>query len=156
MISAEPGWLLAVSVADCIPVLMYDSVNGVVAGIHSGWRGSADNIVGRTIERLSGEFGTSPRDLFVYAGASAGACCYEVGEEVASGFDSRHRRPLGTGKFLFDNKGVVLQQLLDAGVAAERIELDERCTICDPTLHSYRRDGKRSGRMFGVIGLVDG
>lgn len=154
MIAVEQGWLLAVSAADCIPVLIYDSKVEVVAGVHSGWRGSARNIVAKTIRRLIEEFGTSPQDLFVYVGASAGQCCYEVGHDVASKFDPGHSRPLSSDKFLFDNKGVVLGQLIDVGVPAQRIELDSRCTICDPTLHSYRRDGARSGRMFGVIGVV--
>lgn len=156
LIAAEPGWLLGVSVADCIPVLMYDAGREVIAGVHSGWRGTARNISGATIARLEKEFGTRPEDLFIYAGASAGQCCYEVGEDVASAFNPHHSRVLGQGKYLFDNKGAVLEQLLEAGVPSAQIELDVRCTICDPALHSYRRDGARSGRMFGVIGLVRG
>lgn len=155
LITSEPGWLLAVSVADCIPVLMYDGARRVIAGVHSGWRGTARNISGATIVRMSTEFGTRPEDLFIYAGTSAGQCCYEVGEDVASAFNPRHSRALGQGKYLFDNKGAVLEQLLNAGVRASNIELDARCTICDPAFHSYRRDGARSGRMFGVIGIFD-
>jgi copper oxidase (laccase) domain-containing protein len=48
----------------------------------------------------------------------------------------------------------VLDQLLGAGVSSDHIELDPRCTICDHRLHSYRRDGATSGRMFGVIGVL--
>jgi len=153
LITSEPGWLLAVSVADCIPVLMYDPGTRVAAGVHSGWRGTACNIAGATIARLHEEFGTRPEHLIMYVGPGAGQCCYEVGEDVASAFQHEHCRPLGGGKYLFDNRGAVLRQLLDAGVSTFGIELDTRCTICDPGLHSYRRDGMRSGRMFGVIGM---
>jgi YfiH family protein len=153
LITPDPGWLLAVSVADCIPVLMYDSVHHVVAGVHSGWRGTQANITGRTIMQLRQEYGTHPGDLHIYIGAAASQCCYEIADDVASAFHGRHSRPIGNGKYLFDNKGGVLEQALNAGVRPERIELDTRCTICDPGLHSYRRDGARSGRMFGVIGM---
>lgn len=154
LITAEPGWLLAISVADCAPVLIYDPIRSVVAGVHSGWRGTALNLTGLTINRLRLDHGSDPADLRVYLGAAAGQCCYEVGTDVADRFPERHGRELGGGKYLFDNKGVVLQQLLDAGVAPSNIELDPRCTICDSTLHSYRRDGARSGRMFAVIGII--
>jgi polyphenol oxidase len=154
LIASEPAWLLAISVADCIPVLVYDNERKLVAGAHSGWRGTEQAIVGKLIAKLREEFNSAPSSMHVYVGVSAGQCCYEVGTEVAERFDGRHSRPFRRGKFLFDNRGVVLQQLLDAGVPSRQIELDPRCTICDPNFHSYRRDGTASGRMFGVIGMV--
>jgi YfiH family protein len=154
LIAPEPAWLLAISTADCIPVLIYDRKNDIVAGAHSGWRGSAVNITGKLVARLRDECTSEPAWLHVYVGTSAGQCCYEVGEEVASRFDERHSRPIDGGKYLFDNRGVVLDQLLEAGVPPQQIELDSRCTICDPGYHSYRRDGRSSGRMFGVIGIL--
>ncbi len=153
LITAEPGWLLAISVADCIPVLLYDPVGGVVAGVHSGWRGTRSNIAGKTVARLRDDHRSAPEALQIYIGASAGGCCYEVGEDVASAFDGRYSREIGSGKYFFDNKGAVLDQILASGVPAAGIELDPRCTICDPSFHSYRRDGAASGRMFAVIGL---
>lgn len=156
LITSEPGWLLAVSVADCAPVLLHDPVRGLVAGVHSGWRGSAAEIAGKSINALRRDHGSKPEDLVVYLGPSAGQCCYEVGDDVAMRFPRRYSREIGGGKYLFDNKGIVLQQLLDAGVLPGNIELDMRCTICDAGLHSFRRDGSRSGRMFAVIGLKGG
>ncbi|HVZ40791.1 MAG TPA: peptidoglycan editing factor PgeF [Candidatus Kapabacteria bacterium] len=153
IVTAEPGWLLAVSIADCIPVLLYDADLHVVAGIHSGWRGTAQNITGVTVEHMRTEYGSQPRSLYAYVGAGAGQCCYEVGSEVAEQFAAGHSRRIGGEKYLFDNPGAVLAQLLACGVAADRIEMDPRCTICGSAFHSYRRDGARSGRMFGVIGM---
>ncbi len=153
MITTEPGLLLAASTADCIPLLIHDPRRGAVAAVHSGWRGSRLNIAGLTVERMISELGTDPADLVCHIGASAGQCCYEVGEEVAGCFAPRHSREHRNGKYLFDNRGVVLDQLLARGVQAGGIAIDPRCTICDPNFHSYRRDGRMSGRMFGVIGL---
>lgn len=154
LIASEPAWLLAISVADCIPVLVYDDEKKIVAGAHSGWRGTEQKIVGKLVAKLREEFDSTPSRLHVYVGVSAGQCCYEVGAEVAERFDTRHSRPFREGKFLFDNRGVVLRQLLDAGIPPRQIELDPRCTICDPNFHSYRRDGSASGRMFGAIGML--
>jgi YfiH family protein len=155
LITAEPGWLLAVSIADCIPVLIYDSERKIVAGVHSGWRGTAQNIAGATIELMRKEHGSRPESLHIYIGAAASQCCYEVGDDVATQFDGRFSRPIGGGKYLFDNKGAVLEQVRGSGIPVEQIELDVRCTICDTGLHSYRRDGARSGRMFAVIGMIE-
>jgi polyphenol oxidase len=156
MITDRVGWLLAVSVADCVPVLLYDPARRVVAGVHSGWRGTARNIVGATIERMREGFGCEPSSLRAYIGAAASQCCYEVGDDVAGAFDERYSRAIGGGKYLFDNKGRVLDQALESGVDAGLVELDARCTICGPSFHSYRRDGSRSGRMFAVIGMNTG
>jgi copper oxidase (laccase) domain-containing protein len=82
-------------------------------------------------------------------------CCYEVGTDVAEQFDDRYSLPLGGGKWLFDNAGVVLDQLIAAGLQPERIEMEDRCTICDPRLHSWRRDREKSGRMLALIGLTE-
>ncbi len=151
----EAGRLLAVSIADCVPVLVAEPEWGVVAAIHSGWRGSAQNIAGKTVKRLKREYGLSAAGLYLWIGPSAGQCCYEVGGDVAEAFAARHSREIGGGKYLFDNRGVVLEQLIDAGADPEHIEVDIRCTICDRRFHSWRREREQSGRMFAVIGLRD-
>jgi YfiH family protein len=156
MMTGEEGWLLAVSVADCVPVLLYDDEHRAIAGVHSGWRGTARNIVGATIARMRERYLTEASKLRVYVGAAAGQCCYEVGEDVASAFDERYSRAIGGGKYLFDNKGRVLDQVLESGVDTGLVELDPRCTICNPGFHSYRRDGAKSGRMLAVIGMETG
>lgn len=156
LVTAEPGWLLAVSVADCVPILLYDDNTKVVAAVHSGWRGTRAGILTATLEKLQSQYGSGLAGCHLYIGVSAGQCCYEVGEDVAGQFDSRYSRSRAAGKYLFDNRGAVLDQALDAGVVPKQIELDPRCSICGEGFHSYRRDGSSSGRMFGVIGMPDG
>lgn len=153
LVCAEPGWLLGVSVADCVPVLVYDSRHRVVAGVHSGWRGTERGVLPRTLAYMTQEYNSNPNDLHLFIGPAASACCYEIGEDVASRFAARYSRRVSADKFHFDNKGCVLDQALLAGVHAGRIELDPRCTICDENFHSYRRDGTGSGRMLALIGL---
>jgi YfiH family protein len=145
---------LVVSVADCIPLFVFDPVKNVIGAIHVGWRGGASGIVNEALRVFVEEFSSGPEDLVVYIGPSARACCYEVGGEVASKFPEEYTKAKPDGKFFLDLPGFSRRQLMEFGVKEERIEENGKCTICTPGLfHSYRRGGGRSGRMMGVIGL---
>ena len=155
LVTSERGVYLVVTVADCIPVFMYDPNRHVVAAVHVGWRGAASGVIVETMRLLKEEFSSRPEDLVVSVGPSARACCYEVEEDVARKFPEQFLHAKSHGKFILDlhsfSKGVMIEN----GVRKERIEDNGRCTICTPELfHSYRRDGKHSGRMMGTIGLV--
>jgi len=152
LLTSDTGILLAVSVADCVPVLLFDPETGVVGGIHSGWRGTVADVVASTFRCLRDDLGVVPSRVLCFVGASAGVCCYEVGEDVAMMFPAQRRHQLSSGTWLLDNRGTVVDQLLEQGVAASHIEIDMRCSICDTTFHSHRRDRMRSGRMLAVIG----
>ncbi len=89
MMTAEPGLLLAIQTADCIPVLVADRKRRVVAAFHAGWRGTVKRIVECGIGRMRMEFGSRPEDLFAAVGPGIGVCCYSVGEEVRSSFESQ-------------------------------------------------------------------
>jgi YfiH family protein len=149
------GVYLVVSVADCIPLFVFDPIKNVVGAIHVGWRGSASGIVNEALKVLGEEFSSSPEDLIAYIGPSARSCCYEVGGEVAGKFPEEYTRAKSDGKFFLDLPGLSRRRLMEFGVKEERIEENGKCTICTPGLfHSYRRGGGRSGRMMGVIGLL--
>jgi polyphenol oxidase len=85
----EPGVLLAIQTADCIPVLVADRRRRVVAAFHAGWRGTVKRIVESGIGRMRLAFGSRPEDLVAAIGPGIGACCYAVGEEVLSEFESQ-------------------------------------------------------------------
>lgn len=154
LVTDSTGLLLGVTIADCVPVLLYDPESRAVGAVHSGWRGTEKRITIAAIERMASEFGSDPSRLFAWIGPAAGGCCYEVGEEVAERFDEVYSHAIGSRKFLLDTRRVVLDQLIEAGVPSVQIETTIRCTICDPTLHSWRRDAKESGRMVAAIGLL--
>ncbi len=145
---------LTVTVADCIPLFLYDPRTSVVAVIHVGWRGAASGIIPATLKLLGDEFSTNPKDLVAFLGPSARVCCYEVGQDVARRFSTEFLRPRSHGKHCLDLVSFSRYQLIRGGVAIDQVEVDGRCTICRPELfHSYRRNGEKSGRMMGVIGL---
>ncbi len=146
--------LLAVSVADCVPVLIFDRKLKVAAAVHSGWKGTAKNVVGKTVKLLVNELNSKPEDIITFIGPAAGVCCYEIGEEVARQFDREYVSGSGRpGKSKLDLKRIITSQLVGEGMPERNIEVSEDCTICDTNYHSYRREGKSSGRMLAAIAI---
>ena len=86
VVSTRPGLLLAVQVADCLPLLLVDTKRRVVAAVHAGWRGTAKRIAEKTVGRMRQEFGTNPKDVRAAFGPSIRRCCYEVGREVVEAY----------------------------------------------------------------------
>jgi polyphenol oxidase len=89
LITCDPGILLIVQTADCIPILLADTRQRAVAAIHSGWRGTAQRIAEKTLGRMRMEFGTRPEDVVAAIGPGIGRCCYEVGHEVVAEFAAK-------------------------------------------------------------------
>ncbi|HET6401092.1 MAG TPA: peptidoglycan editing factor PgeF [Candidatus Kapabacteria bacterium] len=153
LITSEPNVLLGVTVADCTPILLYAPKSKLIAAVHAGWRGTEQMIALAAVRKMI-ELGAEPSGIFAFIGASASGEKYEVGLEVATLFEEKHLVELAGGKYLLDVKAANLDQLLFAGIPREHIEVSPLCTILDERLHSYRRDGKRSGRMLAVIERV--
>jgi YfiH family protein len=86
-----PGLLLGVQTADCVPILLADTRQRVVAAIHAGWRGTLARIAVKALGRMRMQFGTRPRDVVAALGPAIGRCCYEVGPEVAQAFAAQFR-----------------------------------------------------------------
>jgi YfiH family protein len=157
-----PGILLAVKSADCVPVLLGDTRTGACAAIHAGWRGTVARIVERTLTRMREEYGTRAEDVCAAIGPAAGACCYEVGEEVIEAFRSNFDdadtlfQPTREGHALIDLQRANRNQLIQSGVQQERIHTVPFCTMCRTDLFfSYRREKStagRVGRLMSVIG----
>ena len=149
LIAPEPGVSLLIKVADCQGVILYDPRERVLALVHSGWRGSVGNIIGRTVERMTG-FGVQPADILAAVSPSLGPCCAEF---------VNHRQELPeefqdfmVGENHFDFWAVSRRQLTDQGLRPENIEVAGVCTKCSPEFFSYRR-GDSWGR-FGVLAGV--
>ena len=151
LVTNKKNLMLLVKIADCAAVLMHDVENEVIAAVHSGWRGSKLNITSKAIKLMQKNYGTRPENLLCYISPAASVNKYEVGKEFTKIF------PLTTvkrgGKYYFDNKKEIFNQLIAAGVAKENIEVSPVCTIKDKNFHSYRRDKDKSGRMGAFIML---
>jgi YfiH family protein len=161
LVTDQPGIMVAVRTADCVPVLVHDPKRRVVAAIHAGWRGAVAGIVPKTIALMESRFGSTPEHLRVSIGPSAGACCYEVDEPVLDrlrrefrGWEKVVRGQRGSRAHL-DLKTLIREQAQAAGTSPESITAVNLCTICHEDLFfSYRREGKVVGTMVSAIGLA--
>lgn len=148
IITRDSGLGLLVKLADCQGALLSDPRTQVVAVVHSGWRGSVHNILGRTVARLASEFGVNPSDLVAGIGPSLGPCCAEF-------VNYRLELPEAFWKYRFagdrfDFWEISRNQLTEAGLRPENIEISGMCTVCgNEGFYSYRRE-KVTGR-FGLI-----
>jgi polyphenol oxidase len=89
LITNQPGFLLVVQTADCVPILLADKKRRAVAAIHAGWRGTLQRIAEKAFGRMQMEFGTSPQDVIAALGPGIGQCCFEVGPEVVAEFAAK-------------------------------------------------------------------
>ncbi|MGB9243297.1 MAG: peptidoglycan editing factor PgeF [Candidatus Acidiferrales bacterium] len=89
LITREPGVLLVVQTADCVPILLADPKRHAIAAIHSGWRGTVRRIAAKALGRMQMEFGTRTEDVIAALGPGIGQSCYEVGTEVAAEFHAQ-------------------------------------------------------------------
>jgi polyphenol oxidase len=154
IITNKANLFVAVTIADCTPVLIYDKHTHVVAAIHAGWRGTASKIVERTLNEMQKNFGTNAVDCFAYIGTCISKNAFEVGNEVAEQFDNAFVQFNETKqKHYVDLKAANLQQLQGFGVPLTQIEVAETCTVINnDSYFSYRKENGKTGRMLAVIG----
>jgi YfiH family protein len=159
-VSDDPGVAVSVRAADCVPILLADRRTGAVAAIHAGWKGMAAGAAMVAVRTLSSRFGTNPEDLIAAVGPSIGPCCYEVGPDLAGHFASHAQSSqwfTRDAKPHLDLWRATGDQLAGAGVPPPQIHLCALCTFDHPALfHSYRRDGRRAGRLVAAIRSAPG
>ena len=151
LVTGRPRKYLVIQVADCQPVLLYDPERRIIANVHSGWRGSIGNIIGRTVEAMQRHFDCQPQHIQAGIGPSLGPCCAEFinyENEIPQVFwkykDSHHH---------FDFWSISRDQLVAAGLYPGNIETGRICTRCHTDeFFSYRAE-KKTGRFAAVIGL---
>jgi YfiH family protein len=163
-LAAEPGsgHAVAVRVADCAPVLLGDPVTGRVVAVHAGWRGVEAGIVRVAVNHLlSRGARADARDYVAAIGPCIGACCFEVGLDVARRIADASSKGAVTrrsgDKAYVDLRAAIRAQLDLLGLRSERIDDvpgpgQEGCTRCDRArFYSFRRDGDESGRLVGAV-----
>jgi polyphenol oxidase len=150
------GIALGILTADCVPILLADTQSGITAAVHAGWRGLADGVIPKCLEKIAGR-GAFNKNMLAFIGPSIGPCCYEVSEELAMRFErgvegGRDNVRREERKAFIDLPGVAYNQLLGGGLSAENITCVKRCTSCEPQLFfSHRRDKGKTGRQLSAI-----
>ena len=153
LVTNIPHVLLTILTADCVPILLFDPKQEVVAAVHAGWRGSKAEIVKKTVQKMTEIFGCNPSNIKAGIAPAIGGCCYEVGKEVAKHFfHMPNAYQQKKEKYMLDLPSVNKIQLLKSGLKEENIEISAICTACDENYFSYRREGE-TGRFAGFIML---
>ncbi len=159
LVTDEPGVLLGIQTADCLPILIADRRRRAVGAFHAGWRGTLKGIVGLGVAAMGREFGSVPEDLIAAIGPGIGRCCFAVGAEVRDLFRARYGYAdelLSASETLsLDLVEANRRQLLTAGLSPESIVALDACTSCrTDEFFSYRAERGKTGRMMAVIGVA--
>ncbi|HEX8619269.1 MAG TPA: polyphenol oxidase family protein [Thermoanaerobaculia bacterium] len=142
---------LGIKVADCLPVAMVDPAHSVIADVHSGWRGAVQGITAATIDAIARDTAFDAQSASAYLGPSIRACCFEVGDEVATQFDERYVDRT-RAKAHVDLASYTIDVLRGRGFDERRIFDSGLCTRCDRSIfHSYRRAGAGGGRNLTIV-----
>lgn len=146
---------IGVFTADCVPVILVDSSKGVIAAIHSGWKGTKALIVSKTIEKMQGNYGVIAKNIRAYIGPHIGGCCYEVSKELIEEFTSEdiYSNIKISNNNKLDLEKCILAQLNEKGIKEENIITTNICTSCSKEyeLYSYRNSENKQGRMFSFV-----
>lgn len=157
LITRIPLVCIGVTTADCVPILVFDPTQKVIAVAHAGWRGTCERIAEKTISTLIENFSSNPADILVTIGPSISVKVYEVGKEVVenfdkAGFDMQEIIEKRDTSYFLDLWTANKQSLLKAGILPEHIEIAGKCTFTGhERFFSARRLGIKSGRMLSGI-----
>ncbi|SFH65379.1 peptidoglycan editing factor PgeF [Pisciglobus halotolerans] len=157
LITDKKGVALLIKFADCTPIVLFDPIHQVQASVHSGWRGTLQQISVEAIKKMEKEFGTKREDLVVFVGPSIDQDHYEVGAEVYEAFKAFKDRdtffkPSGK-KYLLSMIDANLSILKQAGLKEEQIDICRESTFTSDHLHSARQEGK-DYQLNGMITML--
>jgi polyphenol oxidase len=155
-----PGVGLCVATADCLPIILYDTLNHAICNIHIGWRGALNNIIKKAVEHMKETYQTQPHHLRAFFGPCAKSCCYAVGTELLeqlSSFSCALDVTSINGKTVFfDLPKFCIFQLEDLGLEKKAIvSTYVKCTMCDASFCSHRRSKGASERNMTIVTLVN-
>lgn len=156
LITGDSGVALIVYTGDCAPVLLHDPVRNVVGAVHAGWRGTAADIAGNAVKRMTDEFGSVPANIRAAIGPCISGCCFETGQDVVCAL----RLSLGDAadglfakcgsKYMVDLKEANRRMLVRAGL--RDITVSDECTSClNEKYWSHRRTNGLRGSHAALI-----
>ena len=160
MVTTRQNLAICIKTADCVPVLMVDRAQKIIAAVHAGWKSTAAGISAKVIRLLLERYNTDPQNLLVAIGPSIGPCCFEIAEDAAESFrvHEDYEFFLSPGekqkKWIVDLPEANRRQIINCGVSEDNIDLASLCTSCRQDLFfSHRGSGGITGRQLNFIML---
>lgn len=155
LITDKKNSIIGVFTADCVPIIIIDEVTGAMAALHSGWKGTLNNIVLQGVSKMISTYGCKPENLKAFIGPHNKECCYEVSEELIEKFKESYNfrnEKINEGRNLNLQKCVEIE-LIKAGLLRENIIAVNLCTYCSDEikLYSYRKKEEAKGRLFSFV-----
>lgn len=153
---------LGIRTADCQSILLYNPIKKVIGNIHSGWKGTLNKIVVNAINLMISEYDCNPKDILAFICPSIMKCCFEVDKDVVDNFKEQYGNidefvtlgevKDGKQKYFIDTIELNKKTMIELGLVSKNIISSGICTKCNSDLyHSYRADGKLSGRNLSLI-----
>lgn len=156
LISDRKGLFLSVTVADCMPLLLFDAQKQVIAAVHAGWRGTVAGIARKCLSMMQNHYGSRPSECYAWLGTCIDECSFETDADVADRFSADFKRwDEQRQKYLIDLKKANQAQLAEAGIPPSQMALSPYSTVLhNENYFSYRKEAGQTGRMLAVIGIV--
>jgi len=158
LITRDTGVALMIFIADCVPILLHDDTQGAVGAVHAGWRGTALDIAGAAVRKMSESFGCIPDNIRAAIGPCVSKCCYETDSDVADALYEALGEPAENcisghgGKYLVDLKEANRLLLTRSGLNS--ISVSDECTACRCDKYwSHRRSNGLRGSQAAIITL---
>ncbi|MBE5812577.1 MAG: peptidoglycan editing factor PgeF [Clostridiales bacterium] len=153
LVTKAPNKMLMTCFADCVPILLFDVQNKIVASIHSGWKGTVKQVAKNTVEYMQEKYNSNPQNIIAVIGPSIGPCCFEVKDDVKKQFVDAFGNSVAV-----DNKVDLWManklQLINCGLKEANIECVNICTCCNNDMfYSYRKGDVEQGRFSAFIML---
>ena len=161
LVTNQPRICLCVQTADCVPILLFDPVENVIAAVHAGWRGTVNKIVEIAVQKMIVEYHSSPQNIVAAIGPSISPEIYEVGNEVVEAVKKSipnyeiTLRKNSSGKFHFNLWEANRQILIETGVSLKNIEILGECSFQNSNKYfSARKEGIDTGRTVSGVMLL--
>ena len=147
--------ICSIQVADCMPIYFAHYSKNVYGLVHAGWRGLVYGILENTSQLIL-ENGFKLHDFEIFIGPSIQKCCFEISDDIVGNFKIECVTPTKkSGKYKVDLQYQARREMIQMGFKKNQIKVSTDCTYCSQEkYHSFRRDGKNSGRMIGLIGTA--
>jgi len=154
IVSLNKQIVLSIQTADCVPIFLFDQKTELFALVHAGWKGTALGIIDKTVNIIK-DTGAAPEDIQVLLGPSIGQCCFETGPDVWRKYPEKYLLKGINDRYYLDLAGSIMAEFVASGFNPELISNVQKCTSCGTDSYpSYRRDGKKAGRMVAACGWV--